>query len=221
MHRSRIPFYTGSGWYAYTYKLHLQGSQQWFQEVQGCPRKLLITGQAHLGGSLDASTNKMPALTCDQLAQRQGGSGGTNEPPVKVSAVGANRWRYGDNRPTVRKRDGPSSHCTAGAGCGPGSLWAGRTQRPARARQLGTDAADADQRNRAAALCARPTAPEDTLLIGPLALNLYAAIDQDDANSIVHPEGRRPGRIGAVRRGRATEIAGRVCATQEIDPAAR
>ena len=31
MSRIKIPFYTGSGWYAYTYKLHLQGSQQWFQ----------------------------------------------------------------------------------------------------------------------------------------------------------------------------------------------
>ena len=30
MSRIKIPFYTGSGWYAYTYKLHLQGSQQWF-----------------------------------------------------------------------------------------------------------------------------------------------------------------------------------------------
>src|SRR5665647_2727553 len=44
----KIPFYTGTGWYGYTYKLHLQGSQQWFQNVDGVPKKLLFTGPAHL-----------------------------------------------------------------------------------------------------------------------------------------------------------------------------
>jgi hypothetical protein len=33
----KIPVYTGAGWYAYTYKMHLQGAQHWQQRgVQKC-----------------------------------------------------------------------------------------------------------------------------------------------------------------------------------------
>jgi len=44
----KIPFYTGSGAYAYTYKLHWLGAQHYFQNVKQAPRKLLFTGPAHL-----------------------------------------------------------------------------------------------------------------------------------------------------------------------------
>ena len=43
----KIPFYTGSGAYAYTYKLHWLGAQNYFQNVKA-PKKLLFTGPAHL-----------------------------------------------------------------------------------------------------------------------------------------------------------------------------
>ena len=43
----KIPFYTGSGAYAYTYKLHWLGAQHYFQNVDA-PKKLLFTGPAHL-----------------------------------------------------------------------------------------------------------------------------------------------------------------------------
>jgi len=43
----RIPFYTGSGAYAYTYKLHWLGAQHYFQNVDA-PKKLIFTGPAHL-----------------------------------------------------------------------------------------------------------------------------------------------------------------------------
>src|SRR5258708_13276881 len=43
----KIPFYTGSGAYAYTYKLHWLGAQHYFQNVKA-PSKLIFTGPAHL-----------------------------------------------------------------------------------------------------------------------------------------------------------------------------
>src|SRR5262245_749145 len=43
----KIPFYTGSGAYAYTYKLHWLGAQNYFRNIDA-PKKLLFTGPAHL-----------------------------------------------------------------------------------------------------------------------------------------------------------------------------
>jgi len=43
----KIPFYTGSGAYAYTYKLHWLGAQNYFRSIDA-PKKLLFAGPAHL-----------------------------------------------------------------------------------------------------------------------------------------------------------------------------
>jgi hypothetical protein len=43
----KVPFYTGSGAYAYTYKLHWLGAQHYLGNVKQ-PRKLIFTGPAHL-----------------------------------------------------------------------------------------------------------------------------------------------------------------------------
>src|SRR5258707_13583322 len=43
----KIPFYTGSGAYAKTYKLHWLGAQHNFKNVNP-PKNLLFTGRAHL-----------------------------------------------------------------------------------------------------------------------------------------------------------------------------
>jgi uncharacterized protein len=42
-----IPSYTGCGWYGYTYKTHLNGSQNYFEKIAG-PKKLMFIGPAHL-----------------------------------------------------------------------------------------------------------------------------------------------------------------------------
>ena len=44
----KVPFYTGSGWYGYTYKTHLNGAQNYFDRVLHAPKKLMLTGPAHL-----------------------------------------------------------------------------------------------------------------------------------------------------------------------------
>ena len=43
----KVPFYTGSRAYAYTYKLHWQGAQHYFQERRA-PKKLLFNGRGHV-----------------------------------------------------------------------------------------------------------------------------------------------------------------------------
>src|SRR5690348_10218678 len=43
----KVPFYTGSGWYGYTYKTHLNGAQNYFANADA-PKKLMFTGPAHL-----------------------------------------------------------------------------------------------------------------------------------------------------------------------------
>jgi uncharacterized protein len=58
----KIPFYTGSGAYAYTYKLHWLGAQHYFQNVKAA-RKLLFTGPAHLQRRSTSTTMKSSAGT--------------------------------------------------------------------------------------------------------------------------------------------------------------
>src|SRR5205823_13139391 len=43
----KVPSYTGSGWYGYTYKTHLNGAQNFFANI-AAPKKLMFTGPAHL-----------------------------------------------------------------------------------------------------------------------------------------------------------------------------
>ena len=38
-----IPAYTGAGWYAYSYKLHLLGSQNYYSKIKG-PKKIIFSG---------------------------------------------------------------------------------------------------------------------------------------------------------------------------------
>ncbi len=42
-----VPTYTGSGWYGYTYKTHLNGAQSWYSNLS-CDKRLLLMGPAHL-----------------------------------------------------------------------------------------------------------------------------------------------------------------------------
>jgi len=39
----KVPAYTGAGWHAYTYKMHLVGAQNWYQSIQ-VPKKLMSRG---------------------------------------------------------------------------------------------------------------------------------------------------------------------------------
>ena len=181
MSRIKIPFYTGSGWYAYTYKLHLQGSQQWFQEVQGVPKKLLITGPAHLERPFHSFHDEILRWYDHWLKGKD--TGILDEPPVKVWVMGANQWRTGEDWP-LPETQWSKLYLHSWGRLRPEPYVPG-----ARNGRLEPDTfvqMPPTQTNEIARLrYMTDPLPEDTLVIGPLALNLYAAIDQDDTNWIV------------------------------------
>ena len=176
----KIPTYTGSGWYAYTYKMHLQGSQHWYAGIN-VPKRLLFTGPAHLERPFHTLHDEIVKWYDYWLKGID--TGVMAEPPVKVWAMGANKWLHAKGWPlpetkwtkyylhswerlrtepfTAAGRDGYNEPDTFA------QMPPTQTRRIERLRYL-TD----------------PLA-EDTLIVGPISLYLYAAIDQDDTNWIV------------------------------------
>lgn len=176
----QVPTYTGAGWYAYTYKMHLQGSQQWYQNIN-VPKKLLFTGPAHLERPFHSFHDEI--LRWYDYWLKGINTGIMDEPPVKIWVMGANQWRYADDWPLPetqwttlylhswerlrREPFTPSSR----DGC----------PEPNTFVQMPPTQTNKIQRLR---YMTEPLA-EDTLVIGPIALYLYASIDQDDTNWIV------------------------------------
>lgn len=176
----KLPTYTGAGWYAYTYKLHLQGSQQWYQNIK-VPKKLLFTGPAHLPRPFHSFHDEILRWYDHWLKGKD--TGVMDEAPVKIWVMGENRWRYADDWPLPetqwtrlyldsweRLRPEPFAKGGRDARGEPDSFV-----------QMPPTQTNAVQRLR----YMTDPLPEDTLVIGPIALYLYAAIDQDDTNWIV------------------------------------
>ncbi len=57
----KVPTYTGSGWYGYTYKTHLNGCQHWYRNIKA-PKKLLLAGPAHLERPYHTLSRRSAAL---------------------------------------------------------------------------------------------------------------------------------------------------------------
>jgi len=181
MSRIKIPFYTGSGWYAYTYKLHLQGSQQWFQEVHGVPKKLLISGPAHLERPFHAFHDEILRWYDHWLKGKD--TGILNEPPVKVWVMGANQWRYGEDWPLPETRWSKLYLRSWGRLSPEPYVPGARNGRlePDTFVQMPPTQTNTIERLR------YMTAPlaEDTLVAGPIGLTIYASLDEVDTNWIV------------------------------------
>ncbi len=177
----KIPFYTGTGWYAYSYKLHLQGSQQWFQNVNGVPKKLLFTGPAHLERPFHSFHDEILRWYDHWLKGKP--TGVTEEPPVKIWVMGENKWRYADDWP-LPETQWTKLYLTSWNRLRPEAVAPG-----ARNGRLEPDTfvqMPPTQTNDVACLrYMTDPLPEDVLIIGPSALYLHAAIDQDDTNWIV------------------------------------
>ncbi len=176
----KIPTYTGTGWYSYTYKTHMQGSQHWYWGIN-VPKKLMFTGPAHLERPFHSFHDEVVRWYDYWLKGID--TGIMDEPPVKVWVMGANEWRYGDDWPL------------------PETKWTKyylhswerlRTEPFTASGRDGYDDPDAfvqmplTQTRKVERLrYMTDPLPEDTLVIGPIALYLYASIDQDDTNWIV------------------------------------
>ena len=175
-----IPAYTGSGWYAYGYKTHLNGAQNWFRNID-VPKKIALAGPSHLERPFHSFHREILRWYDHWLKDID--TGIMNEPPVKYWVMGANEWRYGDDWPLPqtqwtklylsswgRLRPEPFLPASVDGRLAPDAFV-----------QMPITQTSEVQRLR---YMSEPL-PSDTLVAGPMVLNLFAAIDQDDTNWIV------------------------------------
>jgi putative CocE/NonD family hydrolase len=176
----KVPAYTGAGWYAYTYKAHLQGCQHWYEGIK-VPKKLLFTGPAHLERPFHSFHGEI--LRWYDYWLKGIDTGIMAEPLVKMWVMGANEWYYADDWPVPetrwtkyylhsweRLREEPFTPSSRDAYDEPDAFV---QMPPSQTRTI--------QRLR----YMTDPLPEDTLIAGPSALYLYAAIDQEDTNWII------------------------------------
>ncbi|HJX03992.1 MAG TPA: CocE/NonD family hydrolase C-terminal non-catalytic domain-containing protein, partial [Dehalococcoidia bacterium] len=176
----RVPAYTGAGWYAYTYKGHIQGCQSWYAGID-IPKKLLLTGPAHLPRPWQAFHGEI--LRWYDYWLKGIDTGIMKEPTVKMWVMGANSWYFADDWPV------------------PGTEWRKLYLHGwGRLREQPFTAGGRDDYKEPDAFVQMPPTqtrkierlrymteplPRDTLVAGPIVLNLYASIDQADTNWIV------------------------------------
>jgi hypothetical protein len=176
----KVPAYTGAGWYAYTYKLHLQGCQHWYEGIRS-PKKLMLAGIAHLERPFHSLHGEI--LRWYDYWLKGIDTGILDEPPVKYWIMGANKWRYAEDWPL------PETRWT--------KLYLHSWER---LREQSFTPSSRDAYKEPDAFVQMPPTqtrsiqklrymtdplPEDTLIAGPSALYLYASIDQEDTNWII------------------------------------
>jgi putative CocE/NonD family hydrolase len=179
--RIDIPTYTGSGWYGYTYKTHLNGAQNWFRNINPPCKKLLLAGPAHLDRPVKAFHNEVLRWYDHWLKGID--TGIEKDPPVRFWVMGANTWRSGSDWP-LPETEWVKFYLNG---------WERLTTEPFVAASADDYQAPdafaqmpANQTNRIQKLryLSEPLA-QDVTIAGPSVLNLFAAIDQDDTNWIV------------------------------------
>ena len=175
-----VPTYTGSGWYGYTYKTHLNGAQSYFENITA-PKKLMFTGPAHLERPFHSFHHEILRWHDHWLKGLD--TGVMNEPPVKFWVMGENAWRSAADWPLPEtqwtkfylrswERLSPLPFTPASVD---------DEQPPDVFAQMPPTQTNTVQRLR---YLSEPLA-RDLLIAGPIVLNLFAAIDQDDTNWIV------------------------------------
>lgn len=178
--RIKVPFYTGSGWYGYTYKTHLNGAQSYFAKADA-PKKLMFTGPAHLERPFRSFHREILRWYDHWLKGMD--TGVMADPPVKFWVMGENKWRHADDWPL------PETQWTrlylrswerlSAEPFSPASV--DRFTPPDAFLQMPPSQTNAIQKLR---YLSDPL-PDDVLVAGPSVLNLFAEIDQDDTNWIV------------------------------------
>ena len=176
----KVPTYTGSGWYGYTYKTHLNGCQHWYSNI-GAPKKLLLAGPAHL--ERPYHTFHSEVLRWHDHWLKGLDTGIMNEAPVRFWVMGANEWRTASDWPLSEtqwtKLYLKSWERLAPEEIAPSSVT--ETQAPDAFVQMPPTQTNTIQRLR----YMTDPLPQDVLVAGPIVLTLYASIDQDDTNWIV------------------------------------
>jgi predicted acyl esterase len=169
--RIKIPFYTGSGWWAYAH-MHLRGAFQHYASIDA-PRKLYIESRLEADAPMDEAYNAEVVRWYDHWLKGED-TGIMDEPPIRVHVRGAG-FRDEHEWPLARtdwtnlhlRRFGALTAETEPETGYPDAF----TQQPVQ-EQPQVQSVD------------YLTAPQtsDLELIGPAALTLFAAIDSSDTN---------------------------------------
>ena len=175
-----IPVYLGTGWYAYTYKTHLNGAQNWFANLR-CEKRLTFAGPAHLERPFHSLHQEI--LRWHDRWLKGLDTGIEQDPPVRYWVMGANEWRSATDWPprnTVWTK-----------------LWLDSWERLRATPMIPGSVDDLSPPDSFVQMPPTQTKtivglrymteplPRDTLVAGPIVLTLYAAIDQEDTNWIV------------------------------------
>ncbi len=178
--RIKVPFYTGTGWYGYTYKTHLNGAQNYFAAADA-PKKLMLTGPAHLERPFRSFHHEILKWYDHWLKGID--TGVMREKPVKFWVMGENKWREASDWPLpetrwtrlyLRNWERLSAEPFV-----PASV--DHFTPPDAFVQMPPSQTKTVQKLR---YVSEPLT-DDLMVAGPVALTLYAAIDQDDTNWFV------------------------------------
>jgi predicted acyl esterase len=182
LERICIPFYTGTGWYAYTYKCHLFGALRLWRECHNTPfKKLLITGPAHLPRPWTAFHDEVLRWFDYWLKDIE--TGVKDEPRVKIWVMGANHWRHSEDWP-LKETQWMRLYLDS---------WERLRWEPfTPTSRDGIDAPDcfvqmplSQTRTVQKLKYLTDPLPEDIEVTGPLSLHFWAEIDQEDTNWII------------------------------------
>ena len=176
----KVPVYTGSGWYGYTYKTHLNGAQSHFANI-AAPKKLMFTGPAHLERPFHSFHHEILKWYDHWLKGID--TGVMREAPVKFWVMGENKWREATDWP-LPETEWTKLYLRNWERLTPEPFTPASVDQftpPDAFVQMPPSQTTVIQKLR---YLSEPLA-RDTLIAGPAVLNLFAAIDQDDTNWIV------------------------------------
>jgi putative CocE/NonD family hydrolase len=178
--RIKVPTYTGSGWYGYTYKTHLNGAQTYYEKIDA-PKKLTLLGPTHLERPFHSFHDDLLRWYDHWLKGID--TGVMDDPPVKYWVMGANEWRTAEEWPprSVKWTKLYLKSWERMSAKAPVAVSADDWVQPDTFVQMPPTQTGVVQRLR----YMTDPLPADLTIAGPSALHLYAAIDKPDTNWIV------------------------------------
>ena len=185
--RIKIPFYTRSGWWAYAH-MHLYGTF-WSYNGINAPKKMCIDKPIVEDRPMNLEYNKEVVRWYDHWLKGKD-TGIMKEPPITIYVMGKNEWRYEREWPLARTRWTKLHLKTRGM------LIFEETNIPGRELSHQPDESlecpdvfvqqplNETTKVESVTYLTRPLR-RDIEVTGPMALYLYASIDQEDTNWMV------------------------------------
>ncbi|MDT1064227.1 CocE/NonD family hydrolase [Paracoccus sp. CPCC 101403] len=178
----KVPMYTGTGWYGYTYKTHLQGMFNYWRYITDNPNmKMVMTPLAR---------DRRPWIGMNEELLRwfdywlKGiDTGIMDEPPIKLFVNGANKYRYADQWP-LKETKWTKLYLDSWEKLRWNEFIPGSNdgiEQPDAFLQMPLNLTSKVQKLRYVS----DPLPEDMEVTGPISFHFWAEIDQDDANWII------------------------------------